>query len=51
MYEISHAQQKMLYIWLTAQNVGNKDWFLLCLGNPGHQTAKATLNNPSILIK
>ena len=45
---ISHAQQKMLYTWLTVQNVGNKERILLCPGNLVYQIINATLNNPSI---
>ena len=48
---MKHKQQKMLYIWLTAKNIGNKKRVLLCLGNLVHQVMKATLNNPSILAQ
>ena len=40
----------MLYILLTAQNVGNKER-VLCLANPAYQILKALLNNASILAK
>ena len=37
---ITHTQQKMLYIWLTAQNVGNKEYVLLSHGNLPYQILK-----------
>ena len=37
---IAHAQQKMLFIWLTAQKVRNNEYVLLTHGNLPYQILK-----------